>query len=73
MFVSYMDEAGHFRNPNSFYVGMAGFIAPEEIWGPFGKWWRGITRGPVPSETALPHDGLRSPKRRIRGMGDKKR
>jgi len=44
MYVSYMDEAGHFNDPNCKYVGMAGFVAPEEFWEPFGKLWNNILR-----------------------------
>jgi hypothetical protein len=47
MIVSYMDETGHFNDPASKYVGMAGFAAPAEIWEPFGKLWNlTITRDP---------------------------
>jgi hypothetical protein len=39
MLVSYTDEAGHFDNPSSFYVAMAGFIAPEEMWQGVAEAW----------------------------------
>jgi hypothetical protein len=43
--MSFMDEAGHFKNPTSLYVGMAGFVAPDGIWDGAAEVWRSITQG----------------------------
>lgn len=39
MIIAYMDESGHFDDPECRYVGMAGFAGPQELWDPFGILW----------------------------------
>ncbi len=53
MIVSYMDETGHFDDPASNYIGMAGFAGPEQLWEPFGKLWQ-VTIGSDPFRLTKP-------------------
>jgi hypothetical protein len=40
--VSYMDEVGHYDDPQRHFVGMAGFVAPARVWKAFGEAWESI-------------------------------
>jgi hypothetical protein len=39
---SYMDETGHSDDPSFRFAGMAGFVAPIDLWEKFGKTWQEI-------------------------------
>jgi len=39
---SYLDETGHSDDPNFHFAGMAGFVAPAELWDAFGHYWQTV-------------------------------
>ncbi|HKV38651.1 MAG TPA: DUF3800 domain-containing protein, partial [Blastocatellia bacterium] len=40
MLTAYMDETGHYKDPNKKYVGLGGLIAPADAWANFDDNWR---------------------------------
>ena len=43
-FIAYFDETGHSNDPNTGYVGIAGFVAPAGEWGIFEQHWNATLR-----------------------------
>jgi hypothetical protein len=41
---SFMDETGHSDDPNFHFAGMAGFIAPAELWYTVGQYWQTVLK-----------------------------
>lgn len=43
---AYFDESGHAKDPNLHFTGMAGFVAPTQVWHKVEERWKAVTVSP---------------------------
>jgi hypothetical protein len=43
---AYFDESGHAKDPNLHFTGMAGFVAPTQVWDKVAERWNAVTVSP---------------------------
>ena len=65
-YVSFVDEAGHARDPNQRYICLAGLLATETAWSTFELEWQDAC-GAAGLKKPF-HERFRRPEKGIRGL-----